>query len=349
LQDPGQITDAGRAYAQRVTQNLAGNNPLVQNAQQTEDTAAARRAYTTRKATAESLAQTPFAQGSAQYQRAMDQSQAGVNAANQAGQAEVNQVTRQATADSMAAANGLEDQQYSRAIGERTNQNTQKSDLAQSITDPKARYAFNAAIAAGVDPQTAYKQIVGETGTINETYRGQSPVANVQQDAEDWIKRTTDLKEGSPEFTAAVRTRMTELDSATRQPVTNANKETAAVDIRETLNSGGTLTPEQEKAAIKAGVIPPLSEGTVPTGPDGVTSFLKQNPSGKFAVDGEVYTLVKGSSPRTGRTKYGNNPRHTDVAEVKDKSGKTLYFYDGAIHDKYPKEIGDVQITPFGW
>ena len=69
LQDPGQITEAGKAYAQRVLQNLQGNNPMVRNAQATEDTAASRRAYMARKGASEALAQTHFAPGSAQSQR----------------------------------------------------------------------------------------------------------------------------------------------------------------------------------------------------------------------------------------------------------------------------------------
>lgn len=350
LQDPGQITEAGKAYAARVTQNLQGNNPIVQNAQQTEDTAAARRGYTARKSTTENLAQTPFTPGSAQYQRAMTESQAGVDAANQQGRNQVNAVTRQATADNMTAANNLEDQQYGRAIGERTDARTQGADLGNSIQDPKAKYAFNAMVASGVDPKTAYQQVVGSTGTINEQYRGQSPVQNVQQDATDWIKATQPgLVEGSPEFKAAVTSRMQEVDAAQRQPVTDANKVTATADLKSTLNSGTPLTPEQQKEAVKSGVIPPLSLATIPSGPDGVNAFLKQNPSGQFAVNGEVYTLVNGSSPRTGRSKYTNSPRHTDVAEVKDKTGKTQYYYDGAFHDAYPKTVGDVQITPFGF
>lgn len=349
LQDLGQITDAGRAYAERITRNLSGDNPLVRNAQMTEDTAASRRAYTARKNASESLAQTPFAPGSAQYQRVLTEAQAGVDMANQAGQANVNQLARAAGQDTLAAAQGLEDQQYARAVGERTNRQQQDATLGQTIEDPKARYAFQRMVASGVSPQDAYRAIVGETGTISQTYRGQSPVQQVQQDAVDWVKATQPgLAEGSPAFAAAVTARMQEVDQAQRQPVTAANRETEREDLRGILRTGGELNEAQTREAIKAGIIAPLTMSTIPAGSN-VADWLKEHPEGKFSVNGEVYTLVSGSSPRTGRSKYLNRPRHTDVAEVRDSSGKTLYYYGGAFHDAPPKTVGDVEITPFGF
>lgn len=353
-QDPGQISEAGKLYAQRVTQGLQGDDPLVKNAQQTEDTAAARRAYLSRQQTEESLGQSQFAAGSAQYQRAQDQAAAQVHQANQAGQAGVNQFTRERTADNMAAARdlenqqynrnqtnlaqaqGLEDNQYGKAVGERTNRQQETQRLSSSIQDPKAKYAFDRAVAAGADPQKAYQDIVGQSGTINEQYRGQSPVQQVQQDATDWVKATQpNLQPGSPEFQQAVTARMQATDKAQNAPVTAANKESAKEDLREIMRSGGDLTPEQTKEAIKTGVIPTVSMATIPAGTKHVNTFLKDNPGGKIAVGGEVYTIVKGSQPRTSKTALGN-PRHTDVTEMKDGKGNTVYYYKGEFHDKPP-------------
>lgn len=350
LQDPGQITEAGKAYAARVTQNLQGNNPIVQNAQATEDTAAARRAYTARRDTQESLAQTPFGAGSAQYQRAMDQSQAGVNAANQAGQAGVNQVTRQATADALTAANNLEDQQYGRAVGERTDARTQAMDLANSITDPKAKYAFNAAVAAGVDPKVAYQQIVGSTGTINAQYRGQSPVETVRQDATDWIKNTTALKEGTPEFNDAVTQRMKDLDATKNAPVQDAKDTADQKAIEEKIRSGAPLTDAEQASAIKKGTIPQSTFATVPKGSN-VTEWLKSNPSGLINVDGNVYKVVAGGTTGTGAGTFSNQVRHTDWVEVVEaKTGKTKYIVnpynnDGSSHG-YSKEKAGIYDSP---
>lgn len=339
-QDPGSISEAGKLYAERVTNGLKGDDPQVKNAQQTEDTAAARREYSARTATEESLGQTPFAPGSAQYQRAMDQSRAGVNAANQAGQAGVNQFTRQRTADNMEAARGLESQQYDRnrtnlkdaqgqedtqygrAVGERTNSQIQSQQLGNSIQDPKAKYAYNAAIAAGADPQEAYQKIVGSTGSINEQYRGQSPVQNVQQDATDWIKATNpNLKEGSPEFAAAVTARMQETDSTSRAPVTNAVKEQEVKTLTEKERSGETLTPTEEKTLLAAGTYKEYSPANLPTGPGNAAIGTKVN------VGGKAYT-------------YSAWDKYTNCAVLTDSTGAKKFIWGGKVQDRPPNEKG---------
>lgn len=326
LQDPGQITGAGQAYAQRVMQNVQGDNPLITQARQSEDTAAARRAYLARKGTTEALAQTPFTPGSAQYQRALDESRAGVNAANQEGQNQVNAVTRQATRDAFTDANALEDQQYGRAVGERTYQTQQNQDLSASIQDPKAKYAYQRMIASGVSPQDAYAAVVGESGTVNEQYRGQSPVQQVQQDATDWVKATTDLAPGTPEFQAAVRARMTALDKTQNQPVTQATKEADKQTLDEAIKRGDKLSADQLELAKTSGLAVQQSLQGMPKGL-AVDGWLRDNPSGLVNVDGKVYKVVKGDRAGTGSGDYNNQVRHTDWVEVVDlQTGQTKYI-----------------------
>lgn len=112
--DPGAITEAGKIYADRVTQGLKTPDASAVNVQQTEDTAAARRAYLANVQASERIGQSGFAAGSAQATRIADQSQAGVNAANQAGQSSANEYLRRRTEDNMNRAQGLETQQYNR-------------------------------------------------------------------------------------------------------------------------------------------------------------------------------------------------------------------------------------------
>lgn len=366
LQDPGQITAVGRAYADRIAKNLTGENPLVQNAQATEDTAAARRAYSARKGAGETLAQTPYSPGSAQYQRVMTEAQAGVDAANQAGQAGVNQLARAAGQDTLNAANALEDQQYARALGERTNRQQQDSQLGNTIEDPKARYAYNRMVAAGVDPKEAYKAVVGETGTINEGYRGISPVQQVAQDAADWVTATQpELVPGSPEFKAAVTARMREVDSAQRQPVTDAGDEKKKKDIVGKINSGEALTQDEMTEAVKSGAIRTAALDAIPRGSGNVTNWLKDNPSGLVSIDGKVYKVVSGGRARTGAGTFSNQERHTDYTEVIDMAtGQKKYIvgpYNNkgsshgyskektGIYDAPPKSLGSGDLTPFGF
>lgn len=321
LQDPGQITDAGKAYAQRVTQNLQpGQNPLVQNAQATEDTAAARRGYEANKGTQERLAQTPFAMGSAQYQRAMDESQSTVNAANLAGQNNVNDFTRKTTADNLAAAKSLEDTAYGNAVGERTRTDLQGKDLSTSLPEGKARYAYNAMVAKGVSPQDAYNAVVGQSGEVNDQYKGLNPgqteVQGNQQNAEAWVGATTDLQPGTKAYTEAVRQRMVAVDKATQTPLDNGVEANQTKAITGKLNNNEPLTPDEVTAAVKSGTIPPLTPQTIPFGDQGVKDFLKQHPSGKAAINGHVVDVVQGGRyTSTYGANYGT--RHTDFAQLK--------------------------------
>lgn len=112
--DPGYASEAGRLYGTAVTNGLKTPDASSVNAQRAEDTAASRRQYLARVQSGEAIGQSGFAPGSAQAQRMADQSQAGVNAANQAGQSSANAYIRQRTEDNMNRAQGLETQQYNR-------------------------------------------------------------------------------------------------------------------------------------------------------------------------------------------------------------------------------------------
>jgi hypothetical protein len=342
LQDPGQITDAGKLYAQRVLQNLQGNNPLIQNAQATEDTAAARREYMARKDTTESLAQTPYGPATAQYQRAMDQAQAGVDSANQQGQIGVNAFTRQTTADNMAAANNLEDQQYGRAVGERTNSQMQTQNLADSIQDPKAKYAYNRMVQSGMDPKSAYDAVVGQNGSINPQYQSSSPgtldVKASQDAATSWIQATRpDLKPGTPEFQKAVTDRMQATDKAIQAPVTAANQQQDLQTAKSVLaNNPSQLTPDQAKALISSGDIPSLSMGDATNSVNKMASLVGKTVN----LDGQIVKVAGRGDYAWDRTSVGS--RHSTYVEIQ-MNGKSYwadnagYWYDHKPQDDQPK------------
>lgn len=113
------ITESGRLYERQVEDRLKGNDPLVKNAQATADTQASRNNYYARTSAQENAAQARFAPGTIQYQRMTDESQAGANRANLTGQNNVNQFTRERSADAMGLAKGLESTAYGYANDDR--------------------------------------------------------------------------------------------------------------------------------------------------------------------------------------------------------------------------------------
>lgn len=342
LQDPGQLTSAGKLYANRITQNLTTPNPLTQQAQAIENTAASRRGYVARRETQESLAQTPFAQGSAQYQRAMDESRAGVNSANQAGQNAVNAYARQLTDDNMKAANSLEDQQYGRAVGERTYQSGQDANLSATLQDQRAKQAYTAMVASGMDPKTAYRTVVGETGKLN--IHGQSPVENTREYATDWVKATQpDLDERDPKFAEAVVDRMNKLDKNITGNLDTGIEEQELKDIKGKIANGTPLTPKETTKAVSNNLIPEYTLGNLPGYKDGADLVGKP-----VNIGGKVYTYVQGSRTRTGAGTFTTQERHTDWAQVKDSDGNNFYVYDGKFNTNPPKKTAN-DITPWGF
>lgn len=449
LGKPSYMTEAGSLYADRVTNGLKTPDASSVNAQQTEDTNAARRAYLAKTDADERLGQSGFALGSAQATRIADQSQAGVNQANQAGQSAVNAYIRQRTEDNLSRARGLElDQQQQNQVnlqnvqgqsntlynrgqdtldrteradettyrrgrdavgdtryadetmynrtqdalnrGERADQTkysrtqdaqaridnldqrswereqvlkgndeTAKRNLLNELPDGPAKNAILQGLADGsLTTATALAKVMNPDGSIKEEYRGKTPaqlgneavreqaILALQTEA---AAKGTSFDPDSPAGVMAVAGKMLEMQKAKDAPITKENEAAYNASIKAKLDTGEPLTDEEKTAAIKSGAIPPLSMSTIPAGAKNVDAFLKEYPSGQFAIDGKVYTLVNGSDPRTGRSKYTNSPRHTGVAEIKDPEGNIKYYYKGEIHDSPPETVGDVQITPFGW
>ena len=337
LSAPGAITDAGKAYQDKVMQGIQGNDARVTNAQASEDTNASRRQYLANKTTQESLGQGQFAVGSAQYQRAMDQSQAGVNSANQQGQAGVNELARTVGNENLNRAQGLEGEQYNRALTERTHTDTKalvgKGDaesLINSVEDPKAKYYLNSIKAQGGDVNAAYAAMM-DNGTIKEQYRSATPVQNIKSDAEDWIKQTQPgLQAGTPEYQKAVTDRMTAIDSAQNQPLTDAGNARTAQELTGLINQGKTLDATQFAEALRTGAAKNFAPGTVPLGASANDYLGKQ-----IGIGGQQYTYLG-----TNKITRDSGGHHTDFAVVQDKDGNIKYAVNGVLSDKPPINAG---------
>lgn len=176
-QDPGYTTDAGRLYADQVTKGLQGPDASSVNAQNTEDTAASRRNYMARMQSGEAIGQSGFGAGTAQAQRIQDQSQAGVDLANQNGQNSVNAYLRQRTEDNMNRAKGLESDQYNK--GRNNLADAQNQDLTQYGRSEKAT---DRGLAAAAVTYQHGRDTVGDTqwNTVNAQNQAQQGVQNQQ-------------------------------------------------------------------------------------------------------------------------------------------------------------------------
>jgi len=469
-QDSGAISEAGQLYADKVTNGLKTPDASSVNAQNTQDTAASRRAYLANQQSGEAIGQSGFAPGTAQADRIRMNSQAGVDEANQAGQNSVNAYVRQRTEDNMNRAQGLETQQYNRnqdtlqqaqgqdlqeygrsekatdrglqaaatayahgrdTVGDQhwdttntqqqaqqgventhwdttntqnqtqqatqnqqwntTNQQNQaqqgvdnahwstmnaqqqqqlgfenaqvlkgndetaKRNLLSSLPEGPAKNAVMAGLADGsLTTATALAKVMNADGTIKDgsegggvNYRGQSPGQLGLNAEKEYAQQTVDLQDPNlkntnpQEYLARVNAEMLKSRNAKNAPTDTATIAANKADITGKLNSGGTLTPDEETQAVKTGAIPTVSADHVPTG-DGISAFTAQNPSGKFAIGGKVYTISDHGTERTSWYKdaWGSkNPRHTDYTEATDSAGNKKYFYDGAMHDDKPVSV----------
>lgn len=187
-QDPGAISEAGNLYSDRVTNGLQTPDASSVNAQNTQDTAASRRAYLARVQSEEAIGQSGFSAGTAQADRIRSNSQAGVDEANQAGQNSVNAYVRQRTEDNMSRAQGLETQQYNRNrdnLGDAQGQDLQEYGRSEKATD-RGIQAAATAYARGRDTvaDTRYDQTYADSRTDKTTDNAHWDTLNQQQQAQ---------------------------------------------------------------------------------------------------------------------------------------------------------------------
>jgi hypothetical protein len=234
LQPVEPISQAGQIYKQRVTQNLLNPNPLAQSAQATADTNISRRNYQTQKQTQEMMAQSPFGAGTRQYQRALTEGQAGANTANLGEQNQVNAYTRGLSEKAMSDAQGLEDTEFARALGERGYQDQSASRYSALIQDTKGRQAYNRMVASGMNPSVALQKVLDEGGTVNADYRGMNNIQQIQAEAGDWVEATTGLTPEMEGYKEAVRARMLAVDKAQQQPLSDSSRKIEEEDLSST-------------------------------------------------------------------------------------------------------------------
>jgi hypothetical protein len=323
LQTPGMITEAGKIYQQRVTDNLLKPSSVAVNAQNTADTNASRRNYQTQKQTQEMMAQSPFGAGSRQYQRALMEGQAGANSANLAEQNQANAVQRSESELAMNRASGLEDSEFAKALGERGYVDQQTSRYSALIQDTKGRQEFNRQVASGINPAVALQNVIDKGGTINENYRGMDNMQQLQAEAEGWIRATTGIDPKTPEGIKLVRDRMIARDEAKNKPLEDATTARELQAIEEKQRLGQPLTPEEENTLKSSNEWESYAVGAVPVHSTEVLEFKKNNPDGMINIEGTPYKLGT-----AGHFKIDGQKHTTDYVElINPKTGEKKYIY----------------------
>jgi hypothetical protein len=220
-----------------------------------------------------------------------------------------------------------------------------KRNLINSLPEGPAKNAAIAALGQGKPIAEVLGMVINPDGSLKMV--GKDPIATAFEAEKVYAEQTVDLQndapiKGSVEYIKRVNDEMLKNRNAKQSPINKEAKAETIESIKSRVLNGEKLTdPDEIKAAVSSGVIPPMSFDTIPVSPEAAQAFKKENPSGQFAINGKVYTLDKSETLRTGwrSSIFGDDPRHTDVATLITPEGKTVYFYNGAEHDKKPKTV----------
>lgn len=350
LQNPGNITESGKLYTDRVAQGLKGEDPTVKNAQATEDTAKARRDYQSRTATQEGLAQTPFAQGSAQYQRAMDRAQSGVDMANQSGQNSVNDYTRKRTEDNMNRARDVEQDAYGNAIGERNYKDIKANTLINSLPKGKASSMAQQMASQGKTAAEITAALYGPDGKLKPEFVDDTQGTNDAKARLD--KVTSTFKPGmvikdkngndftvpgtgpdDPAYTNWAQGKADEQGvssyGAITTPVTEADDLHVTKELTKKIsgNTGKFLTDNDFTAAVEKKLIPDYTTANIP-----IDSAAQALIGKTVSIGGKQFMVVQ--SGRVANDSGG----HVSYTVIKNpESDKVQYSYNGKLNDDPPR------------
>lgn len=350
------LTAQGKLYNESVLSRMQGNDPLVKNAQATADTQASRNNYYARTNALEGAAQAKFAPGTIQYQRMTDEAQAGANAANLTGQNNVNQFTRDRSAEAMGMGAGIEKDAYGNAIGER-NFRTGREDVKyqrgvdeRGYTDSRADLQFNRDTAAedktytrGITERTYQdtKALLAKgdiTGAINsvQSQKAKNYLNGIRAQGGDVNAAIAGLYEGNgtlkAEFrdsspVADIRSQAEEWINLTMPGVDPATKEAAILQRMKDLDATrqGPIDDESEARASKDALVR-INDGKQEDG-----DFEKAVSAGLI----EKYTSQTLPIDAGARALIGKTISYADKQYEVVANGRVVNTRDGDTHTSY--------------
>jgi hypothetical protein len=372
--DTGPLTDVGKAYHESLTRDLTtADNPYVKSIREGAQRQSDKNTFGATSGAEEALGTSGIKPGTSQYNRALAKAKGGANEANLNLQNNAAGAARDFYQSALGKASNYENEMNNRAVSERNNaQDVAKygdtrTDLQRSsdeatrlegkgdalayvnsITDPKAKAAARKMLTDGVPQKDIASAIYDQYGAVAKPYQSASPGTVEAQGNADRI--TANLTGATNPATGAIYTPQEIKDTIAQNAVAGVQAENAPViqaqedaavaktmQKAQTLPAGQFLSDAEFQQAAKAGKIPPLNLATGAMDGNKFKDFIAKNPGGLVNIGGAQYRAIAGYTARTGVSK-NNRPRHTDFTVLEGPSGKK-FLYDGAVHDKAPKQV----------
>ncbi len=356
MQNPTQtatLTDTKPAdpvstYIDRISQTLAGKDPVVQNARQDASTKNAVGDYLANRQAKQESVNAGYNPGTLQSQRTADRYQAGANESALTRDAGVNDLARQRTDTAMGAANQLRTEGVQQTETLRREGLAEIETLIDSVKDPVTQAYLRRIQAAGGDVRGALAGNIGKTGaeqpgtgtlpptggndttvtpgTTNTTSPvdpntglpiSKTPAQLAQESAVDWVKTINpNLDPSSPEFAQLVQARVGGADEAQLRTITEANKAAKIKDVQTKASSNfASLTPEE--TALLLANTKSLNPMEIPVGRGGFEAFK--------AVKGNELVQIGGKLYKPLRTLEWRQGQNRDFSVFEGQDGTTLY------------------------
>lgn len=285
-----------------LDQTLKGNNPLVQNAQATQNTASAVQKYLAGRNARNTSAQAGFDPGTLQAQRVSDRENAGAEQAILGGQNQVNELTRNVSQQALSDKSSLD------------------SSAIASVKDPKAQNYLQSVLASGGDVQAALAGMY-ENGVLKPEYSSGTPQQQLRADAENDAEFIYGLTRGTPEFEAFVNDRLQTNDKATTNPLKGAVSEEEKAERIEFASTHGLESLDDAGYEALSSV---LTIKSVPNSKVEIEAIVNsKNPFIKTS-DGQIYQVI--DHLKTTRKNASNGDRANDYAIVMNREGDTVYI-----------------------
>ena len=336
---PEKPTDPASTYIDRISQTLAGKDPVVQNARQDASTKNAVGDYLANRQAKQEGVNAGYTPGTLQTQRTQDRYQAGANEAALGRDAMVNDLSRQRTDTAMLQSNQL-----------RQEGNQEVETLINSVKDPVTQAYLRRIQAAGGDVKSALAGNLGggmapgaEVGGNAAPTLPTSPAAGAgpvdpatglpisktpaqlaQEAAEDEVSTFyPNLDKNSEEYKSLVRERTAGATEGELRVITQNNRDAKIKDAKTKASSNfSSLTPE-ETALLLENVksYDPLS---IPVGTGVFDAFKAVADNQVIQIGGKLYKPVDTIEWKQGKNRDFSVFQAPDGSYLYvDKSGKT--------------------------
>jgi len=311
------VTDFGKSYIDRISKTLSGQDPIVQNAKQSADTADSVSKYLARQSASQTSSAAGYTPGTLQSQRVQDRNLATADAANLNRDNSVNQLARDQGQSALTAATGIEN-----------DAKAQTENLISSVQDPKFQAYLRQVQARGGNVRQAYDQNqtngtanVGVRSANPETVKLQGFVDQVHTEHPDW---------NDQQVQAEAQKRYQSGNQAINQPVTAATVTQTGAEIQQKVNTGNASQVDWTSPNAQAwlGQQPTVTPATIQAAGN-APKYVAANAGKVVTYNGKPVVVDKDLQVRTGKNHQagGGEYYHLDLVQGKDPTtGSPIYI-----------------------